>query len=446
MNQLIATALWAFLFLVVTFAPLRWSFVALLCISTIDYAGGRNSFAIGNVLKGLGLPAILLWRTRQWSGHRYVVLAPGAWLAFVGYIGIAGFWSLFPMSAVKLVLQMLGTYATAISFIRGTKAGAVSGRTAVYAAVGSLLLGVLATYILHTGIDEGRFTSFMSAQGYASLLAGLYCIILCSRGINTSTRFALCSLLVLAIIKDGSRTWFLGVLLSTTLYLVLSRGRIPIKICAGCFGIAVITIMIAGEDTFLGFIAHTAAGNRIAAAVTAAMTGDTSSVGLGTFNFRRQIGEIAIADIERSQPSELFFGRGTCNGAIITGSLFRGYAQMFDPNRMLHDEWLRVLYEWGIVGSALWLVFVGSLVIFALNGFRTDRTGDAKALLIYMPSFFVALSTENMLAGSVNAVSMSFVLGVALASVPHREYNRSRLAAADKWQLRRADPVWNSQI
>lgn len=413
--------LWTAGFLIAAFGNLRWSMVALLCMSAIDFGGGRGSFASFNVFKGLVLPAILLWRTRRHSGHSKVLIAPAAWLLLMAYVGIAAFWSLFPESAGKLVVQMLGQFMTVMVLIRATKSGALTSKTAVYAATGALLLGVCATYVTHGWGDEtDRFSAFMSAQGYASFLVGLYCIILCGKGIENWVRIVMCPLIVWALILDGSRTWFLGLVLATTISVLLSRGRVWFKICATGLGIALLAALIGGADTLFGFLSHSAAGNRIASAVTAAYQGNTYAAGLGTFNFRKEINDVAIAEIKESSPFELVFGRGTCNGAVITGTHFAAYARMLDPNRMFHDEWLRVLYEWGIVGSICWLFLTGSLLKFAIDGFRLDHIGDAKPLMIYIIPFFVALGTENMIAGSVNAVSMGFQMAVALATIPHR--------------------------
>lgn len=445
-GTLFVKVLWSICFLVGVFGRLRWSVVALLCISAIDYGGGRGTFASYNVAKGILLPAILLWRTRAWSGHSKILLAPAAWLLLMGYICIASFWSLFPESAVKLVGEMLGTFLTVMVLIRAAKARELTAQTAVYGALGALFLGLCATFITHGWGDEtDRFSAFMSAQGYASFLVGLYCVILCGRGIATWVRVVVCVLIVWALIKDGSRTWFLGLVLATAMSVMLSRGRAWFKICSAALSVGLIAAMVGGADSVFGFLSKSAAGNRIAAAVTAAYQGDTYAAGLGTYNFRKEINDVAISQIEASSASQLLFGRGTCNGAIITGTHFAAYSRMLDPNRMFHDEWLRVLYEWGLIGSGCWLFVIGSMVKFAIDGWRLDREGDAKPLLIYMLPFFVALGTENMIAGSVNAVSMAFQMTLALATIPHRMNGWSPPANnVDVFEIQPATTDWRA--
>ena len=135
--------------------------------------------------------------------------------------------------------------------------------------------------------------------------------------------------------------------------------------------------MIGASDYLFKYVAVGAAGNRIASAVTALHQGDIRSVGLGTFNFRRSINEVAINRLEHSSALELIFGRGTCNGAVITASMFSGYANFADPNRMFHNEWLRVIYEWGLIGATFWLLFFGSTISYAITGCRIDPDGNA---------------------------------------------------------------------
>ena len=426
--------IWLVLFLVSAFGPMRWSMIAFLCLSTIDYQGGRGSFASFNVVKGVMLPMFLLWRLRAYSGHRVTKLAPVAWLLLMAYIAIAAFWSLFPQSAGKLVGEMLGSLLVAFVYIRATKSGALTPSAAIPAVIGCLALAAIRTHFYpNWGDDAGRFTSFIPAQGFAALLAGLYCVILCGRGIATRTRVIMCSLTVMAIIMNGSRIWFIGIIFATFFALMISEGRVWLKICASGAMIVLLAMVVSGTNVLFGFVALGAATNRIASVITALHRNDTNSRGLGTFNFRREVNEVAIQRIKASSPGELVFGRGTCNGAVITGSLFAGYSRYGDPNRMFHNEWLRVLYEWGVIGSVFWLLFIGSVIVYAVQGVLISKKGNARPLLVYLPSFMIALAGENMLAGAGNAVNMGFVFTLALATIPHREYLKRKALRAAAW-------------
>jgi hypothetical protein len=103
---------------------------------------------------------------------------------------------------------------------------------------------------------------------------------------------------------------------------------------------------------------------------------------------------------------------------MLRGTLARGVG---DPNRAVHNEWLRILYEWGGVGLGLWFVFIFSIIMYAYQGVQLDRLGHARPLLIFLPAFLCGFSTENILAGAGHAENIGFVLLAALAAVSHRK-------------------------
>jgi hypothetical protein len=335
---------------------------------------------------------------------------------------------LFPQSGLKLVGHLVGSAMIAFVFIRATKGGFLTASLVLPVTIGTLALGALCTYGFHGlwGDDPNRFTSFMPAQGYASFLAALYCIALTGKGLDVRLRVVLCSALAVALMLNGSRIWFTGILLASILALLISDGQVWLKLITGLLMTTLIAVLIAMPGQAIRFLAKDAATNRIASAVTAAYTGNNRSTGLGTLNFRREVYRLALQRIGESTPVQLLIGRGTCNGAVITGSLFYGYSKYNDPNRMFHNEWLRVLYEWGLIGSACWLAFMGSIIKLAWVGCRYDKGGSARPLLVYLPAFMVGLWGENILAGAGSAVSVGFLWAVALATMSHRDLETRR--------------------
>jgi hypothetical protein len=266
----------------------------------------------------------------------------------------------------------------------------------------------------------------MPAQAFAAFLGALYCIALCGKGLQTQTRVWLCSALALAVVMNGSRIWFSGILLATFATLALAHVKFGWKLLASVASVTLFFMLLAGADRLVNAMGGPNA-NRIAAALSAFYRGDTYATGLGTFNFRKEIDQVAMDSLENSTPTEFVFGRGTCNGALITGSMFTVYSSYSDPNRMFHNEWLRVAYEWGVIGSILWLCMMGSLLLYAYNGWRLDPNGNAKVLLVYFPSFMIALSGENIIAGAGSAVSVGFLWAIALTTMSYREYGRRQV-------------------
>lgn len=441
--------LWCALAVCVLLCPLRWSLVAFLCLSAIDFEGGRTSFASFNLMKGLVLPACLLWRLRAWSGYRRPLLAPYAFCLLIAYVGIATFWSLFPLAGLKLVGHLLGSFLIAFVFVRGTKAGYLTAKLVLPVTIGTVALGALCTYGYHGmwGDDPSRFTSFMPAQAYAAFLAALYCIALTGKGIDGRLRMALCVLLAWALLLNGSRIWFSGILLGTVLALWTSRAQTHWKLLAGLATAMFTVVLWAAPGSVLNLLSKDAHTNRIASALTAAYSGNMHSTGLGTLAFRREVYKLALHRIETSSISEWLLGRGTCNGAVITGSLFWGYRKYDDPNRMFHNEWLRVVYEWGLLGLLLWLTFMASIFRLAWLGWRHDRQGGhARPLLVYLPAFLIGLWGENILAGAGSAVSVGFIWTVALATISHRRLEADTEAQEFAYRsIRTATPLSDIQ-
>lgn len=436
--MILVVTLYFVLVAVAAFAPLRWAIIAFLLLSTIDFPGQRSEVGLLNAGKGILLPLYLLWRLRRYSGHRTVVVAPLAWAALVLYASIGAVWSIFPLSALKLVGHMTGSLLIALVFVRASKGGYLSQRILVPVTLGVLSLALLCFAFAPAWTGEaGRFTSFMPAQGFASFLGALFCLSLCAETLRVRVRVAVGAAVVVALIFNGSRIWFLGILISAVLALLISDLRGWIKLCTLGAVIIAAALLVRESGVIVEHLGHEGSSNRIAAALSALYEGDRSSWGLGTLNFRRTIGAAAIERIEDSSLPELILGHGTSNAAVITGSLYRGYSGYGDPNRMLHNEWLRILYEWGIVGFLFWCLFLGSIALFAWEGIRDDPSGNSKPLFAYLPSFLLGLAGENFLAGAGSAMSVGFLMLIGMASIAHRQAyakseHRMRLHSAER--------------
>jgi hypothetical protein len=264
--------------------------------------------------------------------------------------------------------------------------------------------------------EPERFKSFSSAQSFAAFLVALYCIALCSKSIRLAIRLPLCGALAAAVIFDGSRIWMSGLVLSTLVALFVSNTAPWIKVCAAGLSAIVLALAVAEGDLALSLIAREAPSNRIAAAIIAGYRGDSKSNGLGTYRFRRELDFRALDAISSSGVKELTFGHGTSNSAELAS----GLAKNPDPNRIMHDEWLRVLYEWGMAGTVLWLMFFGSITLYAVQGVRKAEAWYSKPLLVYLPAFALGLAGENIIAGAGNDVSVGFLLVIAFACESHR--------------------------
>ncbi len=421
----VVLVLYIFLAAAVVLLPLRWSLVAYLLLSTVDFGQRGEHIGLLNAAKAIILPAYVLWRLRRYSGHKKIILAPIAWMLLTFYAAVSAFWSFYPTSALKLAGHMIASLVICCMFMRASKGPELQPAIVLPVTIGVIVIaGLRSIFAPHYGEEAVRFTTFSSAQSFAALLVALYCIALCSKALRPGVRISLCTVVAAALVFDGSRIWALGLITSTLLALVVSDVGSWIKICALGLMVVVAATLIGSTDMIIGFLSGHAQSNRIAAAITAAYEGDMGSTGLGTFRFRRGLTSIVVDQLEKSSVGELIVGHGTSNGGTITGSPTKG----LDPNRFFHNEWLRVTYEWGFIGLVLFVIFIASTTMFAFRGFQKDSSGYAKPLLVYIPAFLLGLTGENIIAGAGNAVSVGFLLLIALAGIAHRQPRRNVFA------------------
>ncbi|MBV9406881.1 MAG: O-antigen ligase family protein [Acidobacteriaceae bacterium] len=278
--------------------------------------------------------------------------------------------------------------------------------------------------------DPSRFTSFSPAQGFAAFLAALFCVGLAARSIRTNVRILCCSALAAALILNGSRIWFVGIVIASLLSVAISDLRPWMKICGAGLLTIMVAVLIGAGDRIIDILNEEARSNRIVAAISALYSGDVASSPLGTLRFRRGIDAAGIDQIRNASFTELVFGHGTSNGSTITGSLYRSYSRFTDPNRMVHNDWLRIIYEWGLVGFGLWCTFIVSIVLFAWKGMRLDWAGNSRPLLVYIPAFLTCFAAENFLAGAGSAATNGLLLLIAFATVSHRYVRHARVMQA----------------
>jgi hypothetical protein len=421
MNFYVPLALYLVFFAAALFAPPRWSMIGFLLLSTIDIGSESASIGALNTAKAMVLPVILLWRFRAYAGHQRLTAAPVAWILLVAYVAIASMWSLYPVYALKLVGHLLGSMLILMMLLRASKGGYLTSKTIVIVSLATIAIAILHWFFLHDwGGEPDRLTTFVGAQSFAAFITALYCAVISFRSLFWLTRLALSTTLLLCVLFNGSRTWLIGLFASTLLPIFGSELKGWVKVVSFAATVVLGAALIVEFDPLMNWVAEQSGSNRIARTITDVYQGNEKSTGLGTFRLRRELFRRTIAAIEAGSPTELLFGHGTSNGALIAATISRNP----DPNRALHDEWLRALYEWGFIGLALWLVFVGSLVHYSIRAMRAD-SDYAKPLFTYLPAFVLGLSGENIIAGAGNAVSVGLLLLIAFASISYRKAETS---------------------
>jgi hypothetical protein len=158
--------------------------------------------------------------------------------------------------------------------------------------------------------------------------------------------------------------------------------------------------------------------SRLVATVRA-VAADENSAGysaLGTFSFRLALYDRLLEELRVGELTTLCFGHGTSSGGDIGVAVYPAAfnVERLDPNRIIHSEWLRVQYEWGLVGLLLWSFVLGAVIWGARRRRMRLRDGPSMALLAYLPGLLLALSLENVIAGAGSAVTVGFGLLLAM--------------------------------
>jgi hypothetical protein len=419
-------ALYFVLLAVTIFGPLRWALVAYLMLSCVDFYTANAGIGIFNSVRGILCPLILLWRLRDFGGHGRMVTAPIAWILLILYAAVASLWSLFGLSAIKLVGEMSGSFLICMVFLRASKGGFLTPKIVLPITIGVISIAILRTAYIRvagdvfskmSGDTPDRFTAFTTAQAFAALLTSLFAIAGGSRTIRPAVRYTICFGIISALILDGSRLWLIGLLTVTALALLIADTQLWAKII-GLGAVLLVVLGIVGAAQPIVDFLQGEHEYRIAATITAAYEGNEKDTGLGTVVLRKKLDARAVDMIQAGSVAQLLFGHGTSNGRLVRGDLNKGIG---DPNRAVHNEWLRSMYEWGIVGLILWVLFLGSLVIYAYEGVKMDKFGFAKPLFVYVPAFCIGVSGENIIAGAGHAENVGLLLLIGLAGMAHRK-------------------------
>ena len=414
----------------VLLAPLRWAVLAWLVMGNLDTTGPRSSvtdaFGWMNASKGILLPLYLWWRLRSTGSEKFPSLLANFWLLFVLYATVAGLWSPFPLASAKLVGNLVGIFLTFVVLQKAARAGFLGAREITVLIVTTLGLGALQTFYYggeaygFDGTDRPtRFSSFVGVQQYAAFLVAFLVIALWHKGLAVKTRVWLAVSIVTALILNGSRIWFVGAAGVLLVYLSLSFRKMVASITLAAIGLGFAALLALNLNPS-GTDLLTDPSSRITATLSALVTGqDTAqNIGLANLNFRLAIYTKVVDELRESSVTDLLFGHGTSSGGTV---VLRVFPQLYktiglDPNRAIHSEWLRVLYEWGIAGFAL-LIAILAMLVSELARRRTEGSGGigVVAVFSFLPAFLLAFSSENIIAGAGNAVTMSLALTVALS-------------------------------
>jgi hypothetical protein len=405
--------------------PLRWGIPFYLLVVQIDSSGpelaSASTVGFENTLKIILLPTLFLLRI-GWKRFKplYWPSMSKSWLLFVSYVALAAIWSPFQLSAIKMVGYLYCYAALFTTFTYAAFQGWITEKVLAVIAVSSLALGAIQTYFLGNlfgfGGTENRFTTFSDTETFAAFLIALLSLFLFSAETQDRFRRIACIVgLVLGIILTGSRYVFLGLVilfLAASVFYTLQTVR---KIRLGLL-LRRVSLGLVPAVLVFGMVVQYFPQNRLNELTQLSSSHDIEDI--GTFGFRLAIYQLTMDQLAEHNLRQWIFGTGTSSGAEV--------ALKFDPalykfdtvdgNRIIHDEFLRALYEWGWVGLSLFVYFLVMTVKSCVELFRRTRRREVMAFLAIFPTLLIGLAVGNVLAEAGLPGGTGYVLVLACAA------------------------------
>lgn len=429
--------------------PWRWSLTALLMITHLGLpglAGGHSDPAIDNALKAVVLPTALLVRTR-FSGLRLIVDRPlfSLWIALMVYAGVSASWSPFPIDGLKGFGYMFGYTVTILVFRFALERHPDDVRVAIrHAAWFGLATACIQTYVLggrYAGADPGRFSSFVAPQSFGVFLALTFGLLIALHERNAPRSLShdlLLALLVPAIFLNGSR-FALAIVVGITLWSSLAwliryctKRRLMVASAWAAIGLAFLLSLLSLVPRSWWSRLKEPSDLPRAAALLGVLTGNYHLRDIGTLRFRLEMSEAILDYAAGRSPSKRWLGSGSGSVGEVVATGYYEYRQMdfatVDPNRVSHDEFLHVYYDYGLVGLALFAVLILALGVTAFRRAWLERDIQSWVLLALVGVVLVALASQNLFAASTHPSGMA--VSLILAAVLRSRSGDTRSSAA----------------
>jgi len=428
--------------------PWRWSLTALLTITHLGLpglAGGHGDPAIDNALKAVILPTALLVRTR-FAGLRLIADRPlfGLWIALMAYAGFSATWSPFPADGLKGVGYMFGYTATVLVFRFSLERDPEDVRIAIrQAAWFGLATAGIQTYVLggrYAGADPGRFSSFVAPQSYGVFLALTFGLLIALHKQNAPRALShdlLLALLVPAVFLNGSRfalAVVVGIVVWSSLAWLIrycTKRRLMVASAWAAIGFAFLLSILSLIPQSWWSRLKTPSDLPRAAAPLGVLTGSYHLRDIGTLRFRLEMYEAILDYAAGRSPAEKWLGSGSGSVGEVVATGYYEYRGMdfvtVDPNRVAHNEFLHVFYDYGLLGLSLFSVLCLALGVAALRRAWIRRDIQSWVLLALVGVVLTALASQNLFAASTHPSGMT--VSLILAAVLHSGSDRSKPSA-----------------
>jgi hypothetical protein len=412
--DLFITSLFWLLTLGVLFLPIRYSIICYIVAVNIDFSGpdfaSATSLGIENTIKVVLFPLIVLMRVKfqPFNLIRYNK-ALIIWIIFVFYTGLTIIWSPYPLSGMKMLTYLISYGIMFVVFLYSWKKEILTVNSLVISFYFAFVLALLQTFVFGNlfGTADDRFTSFTSPQSFAMFIASILIFLLYKK---SKVRNITLLLALLTLFLNGSRVIMILTLLIffiKWIEICLSRRTNNWYLWA-YFGVwALITTVLVVFN-----IPKFAPDSRLSQLINVMTGQQTQLSSIGTLDWRLGMYEYIINSSFIRNTFNILFGSGTSSGAeVAIGYDSRYVASTIDANRVLHNEYLKVLYEWGLFGLLLFMIFIVSLIVILLKlvfwKFDSNITYIYASILILI---LITMASENVLANSSTPAGVGYLI------------------------------------
>jgi len=404
--------------------PMKWSLLSFILISHIDVTTSSfesaTSVGFENSVRTVVLPTLLFLRFsrgRLSNLHRNTPVL--LWSLLTLYAAASCLWTPFHLSGIKMIGYMYSYLVLGAVFLDGWGRRVLTPNIIVASLWLSLLMAAVQTYVLGNqfgklspGLEDDRFTSFCSPQVFGAFLLSMMSIIFVTSRLSAWVASFHGIAGFVGIVLCGSRYIFLGSLMLAVIVIASHVIRQPTirkrsaRVLAGAVGLLIGTIALGG-------VLYVDQENRIAQLAATVLEGKSPLESIGTLVWRRAVYDQTLTTLVQRSPSELAIGSGTSSGALAVIGWDRRYLETsIDANRVVHNELLRVIFEWGFVGLALFVGFLVCIVRMFMKLAVSQRIMPAYAFLSLLPTVILGCCSENILAGSASPVGVGFLLSM----------------------------------
>jgi hypothetical protein len=401
----------------------RVAIPAIILLCNFDMSSGTaasSALGLANAVKSLFLPGLALVRFGGIRPRAIVADPLGRWWTlFCGVALIACLWSPVPLSAAKMISYLVGYLLLFGLLKRAWQQNWVEARTVFVILLCSVVIAVIQTSFAgnYFGTLEelaDRFTSFSSPQSFSAFIVCCFVIVLFS-DLSWLVKTIATVLSFWSVYQAGSRYCLVGAILAALIFigkkLLESEHRLKIVVATLIIGLSGFSSIDPNgriAELFNGDLFHNSVEDQLQLVTT--------------FYWRLNIwGETVGRLLDRIESHDFLrvsVGSGTSSGGdVLETADPKVFSQFMDYNRAIHDEFLRIGYEWGAVGLLVFACFLASVVHSGWSELKIDNLVPVAV----WPLLLLGLLIENLLAASTSPAGMGFVLALSCQLAPAHE-------------------------